>query len=258
MSDMKQKNVLKVATDMFWMQLFWALGFLGVMLLVHIAKMVATLFREEEVSTFYASASIASNIFMLVIGIISSLGFIKHYVGHGITRKDYFYGSAFASVGLSVLIPILSAIITYVVGFVIKIAGFSIVLKGYRNEPLDESGIIGNIVQSIIMAPIIELDNDPLLALFIFSLSALTYYIAGWLIGSAFYRFGAIIGIGTIILGAAVIYIEKILINAGLGLEFFDYSFNLPLAVSAAILLVLLCIVLWLIRQFTKRIPIKL
>ncbi|MDQ0268637.1 hypothetical protein [Cytobacillus purgationiresistens] len=256
---MYRKYYLKVTTDMFWMQFFWALSFLGVMLLIHVIKIIASMFNEDDVSTFFALSSIASNIFMLVIGIISSFGFIKYYVGHGITRKDYFYGAAAASVGLSIILPMISALITYMVSFIINFANLSIVWEAYKNENIDHGGnIIVDIVQSIVLTPIIELQSNPILALFIFSVSILTYYIVGWLIGATFYRFGTIAGIGSIVLGILVIYIEEILMNSGLGFAIYHYTYNLPLYLSVLVLLVILGIVLWIIRQVTKRVAIKI
>ena len=61
---MKSKRYLTVATDMFWMQLFWALSFLGVMLLVHVVRLVASQYSDITVSSFFDSVTVAGNIFM--------------------------------------------------------------------------------------------------------------------------------------------------------------------------------------------------
>jgi hypothetical protein len=94
---MKQpKNYPKVAIDMFFVQGIWASGFLGIMLLIQIVKSVLFIFNDNNgVNTYYDATFIASNIFMLVIGIISAVGFIPHYVSNGVTRKDYFKGGIF-------------------------------------------------------------------------------------------------------------------------------------------------------------------
>ncbi|PIB49211.1 hypothetical protein, partial [Pseudomonas sp. 2822-17] len=60
----------KVAIDMFWVQLQWTLGFLGVMLAIHIFRVIASLYRGTDVDTYFNAVFIAANIFMFVIGII--------------------------------------------------------------------------------------------------------------------------------------------------------------------------------------------
>ncbi|MGE7661329.1 hypothetical protein ACQKL6_06355 [Peribacillus sp. NPDC097197] len=255
---MNQKPYLQVTRDMFWMQFVWTLSFFGVMLLIHVIKITTSQFSEDEVSTFFASSSITSNIFMLVIGIISSSSFIKHYVGHGITRKDFFYGASLTSISLSIIIPLLSALVTQVISFIIKLADLPIVFQGYKSEHIDDGGnLISDMIQSVILTPIVELHSDPLLALLIFSLNVLTYYIVGWLIGAAFYRFGTIAGLGSIALGGLVLYIEDVLMHAGLAIGMYNYTFTMPLYVSVFVVLVIVGILLWLIRLFTKRVAIK-
>lgn len=255
---MNHKPYVKVTMDMFWMQFMWTLSFFGITLLIHIIKMITSLYSEDEVSSFFASSSITSNIFMLVIGIISSTSFIKHYVSHGITRKDFFYGASIASVSLSIIIPLIAALLTQVISFIIKLAHVPIVFQAYKSEKIEDSGnLISDIVQSVILTPILELQSEPILALLIFSLNIFTYYIVGWLIGSAFYRFGTIVGLGSIVLGGLVIYIEDVLINAGLGIEVYNYTFTIPLYVSVFLVVVIVGMVLWIIRQFTKRVTIK-
>ena len=255
---MNHKPYLKVTMDMFWMQFVWTLTFFGVMLLIHIIKLTTSQFSGDEVSTFFASSSITSNIYMLVIAIISSSSFIKHYVSHGITRKDFFYGASIASISLSIIIPLLSALVTQVISMIIKLADLPIVFQGYKSEHIDDGGnLISDMIQSVILTPIIELQSNPLLALLIFSLNILTYYMVGWFIGTVFYRFGTIGGLGSIVLGGLVLYIEDILMHAGLGIGMYNYTFTIPLYASVFVVLVIVGILLWSIRLFTKRVAIK-
>src|SRR5699024_12454545 len=55
---------------------------------------------------------VAANIYMLVIGIIA-INFLPYYVQNGVTRKNYFIGNVFAGVGLSIVIPVLIYIISF-------------------------------------------------------------------------------------------------------------------------------------------------
>lgn len=46
------KNFPKVARDMFWAQMIWTFGFLGVMFIINIVKIVINLVRGTEADVF--------------------------------------------------------------------------------------------------------------------------------------------------------------------------------------------------------------
>lgn len=255
------RNFTKVASDMFFVQGMWAAGFLGVMLIVQIIKIVTATFSDHEVNAFFDATFIAANIFMLVIGIISAIGFIPHYVGNGVTRKDYFKGAILGTIGLSIAIPIVSAIVTSLFSLILNLLNLRINIVSFENNVNDPDGnIIGHLVTSVIFSPHIELSSSWLLAILIFALNIFTYYCAGWLIGSAFSRWGVIGGLLSIVIGFIVIQAEDILLSASLGLNVpsFLEDFEIPIVLSMVGIILVITICLWLIRQLTKRIIVKI
>ncbi|QUG43273.1 hypothetical protein KD050_08665 [Psychrobacillus sp. INOP01] len=260
---MKKASIFpKVATDLFWVQLFWAFGFLGIMFAIHIVKIVLAINSDNDMELYFVSTFVASNIFMLVVGIISSYGFLPHYVSNGVTRKDYFKGAALASVGLSITLPVITSIVSGIELFVLKIFNMSTVFTTTFGERvnMEDDGIVTDIIQSIIIAPYVDPQSNWLLAIFIVTLNLLTFYLLGWLIGSAFYRFGVIIGIVFIAISIVLILIENALLSIGLGLtvseSFSSYDFGLPISILGVVVIII--IVLWVIRQITKRVAIKM
>lgn len=252
----------KVATDLFWVQLFWAFGFLGIMLAIHVVKVALAINNDTDIEVYFVSTFVASNIFMLVIGIISSYGFLPHYVSNGVTRKDYFKGAVIASVGLSIALPVISSIVSVIELFILKMFNMSTIFSTTFGERvnMEDDGIIAEIIQSIIIAPYVDPQSNWLLAIFVVTLNLLTFYLLGWLIGSAFYRFGVIVGIVVIAISIVLVLLENAILSIGLGLtvpdRFSSYDFSLPISLLGVV--VILIIVLWLIRKFTKRVAIKM
>ena len=94
---MKAKAIFpKVAVDLYIVQLLWSLSFLGFFLFIQIAKpllaMIPLLKMNDKINigNYFDTVFIASNIFMLVIGIIVTLGLLPYYVSIGVTRRDFF------------------------------------------------------------------------------------------------------------------------------------------------------------------------
>ncbi|TQR16265.1 hypothetical protein [Psychrobacillus soli] len=260
---MKQKAIYpKVATDLYWVQLFWALGFLGVLLVIQIIKTILSITKGIEMNQYFDAVFIAANIFMLVIGIISSYGFLPYYVGNGVTRKDYFKGTAIASVGLSITIPIIASLVSVIQIFLVNVVNLSILKDSSlgKNAPVNEDGLIGEMIQSIILTPFVDLQSNWLLAIFVFALNIFIYYLVGWLIGSGFYRFGVLFGLICIIIAFIIIYAQDILLRIVLDLPVHDMfaSLQLPIYASGIGIFVLIVITLWMIRQLTKRVAIKM
>ncbi|MFJ5770462.1 hypothetical protein [Psychrobacillus sp. NPDC093180] len=259
---MNQKTIYpKVATDMFWVQFFWALGFLGVLLVVQIIKAILSIIKGIEMNDYFDAVFIAANIFMLVIGIISSYGFLPYYVSNGVTRKDYFKGSAIASVALSITIPIIASIISVIQIFIVNLIDLSILKdSSLGNATGDEGNMVAELILSIVFTPFIDLQSNWLLAIFVFALNIFIYYLVGWLIGSGFYRFGVLFGLVCIILAFFIIYAQDLLLSLALDLPVHDMfaSLQLPIYVAVIGIFVLAGLTFWMIRQLTKRIAIKM
>ncbi|SES31255.1 hypothetical protein [Psychrobacillus sp. OK032] len=259
---MKQKAIYpKVATDLFWVQFFWAFGFLGVLLVVQIIKTILSTTKGIEMNDYFDAVFIAANIFMLVIGIISTYGFLPYYVSNGVTRKDYFKGSAIASVGLSITIPIIASIVSVIQIFLVNLINLSILKdSSFDNNAGAEGSIIGEIILSIIFTPFVDLQSNWLLAIFVFALNIFIYYLVGWLIGSGFYRFGVLFGLISIIIAFLIIYAQDLLLSIALDLPVQDMfaTLDFPIYVSVIGIFVLIAITLWMIRQLTKRVAVKM
>lgn len=247
-----------VGLELLIIQMTWTLMGFGIFLLINIVKMVFGI----EVDSYYSGGYIASNIFMFVIGIIS-INFLPHYVGLGITRKNYFYGNVIASIGLSIFIPIGIYIISLVEKLIIgNFTSIELRERALDKIEIDSDGnIVSEIIQSFIVTPFIDPSSNLVLSLALFSLHIFVFYIIGWMIAAAFQRLGVIGGLLFIAVGIVFIAIKDTMIRITLDLPLFkNFSvfevvpekLALP-TVFAAILLTMI-----IIRLLTKRTPLKI
>jgi hypothetical protein len=257
---MKNNSIyLKVARDMFIIQLTWALGFLGIMLLIHIVKLVLASIQGNGIDYYFDSVFIATNIFMLVVGIIS-VYFLPHYVENGVTRKDYFKGAVLGAVGLSISIPIITFLVSRLSNFIVsKIDSVSFRAQ-IINDVESDGNLIGDIVQSIILSPYVDPDNNWILAIAIFSLNIFIYYLAGWFISSGFYRYHTVIGLVFILFTLIAVTLKDTLLRNLLELPVLDRfsAIDFPDMIAIPGLIIISAIFLWLIRLITRRVTIKM
>ncbi|MFO1446064.1 hypothetical protein KDN24_23250 [Bacillus sp. Bva_UNVM-123] len=254
----------KIAADMFRIQFFWALGYLGVMLFIHIVKIVASLINNDGVDPYFASVYVTSNIFMLVIGIISTYGFLQYYVENGVTRKDYYKGAALASIGLSLSIPVVTSFISLLEFAIIKMVNinFSVEKSMFLVESEDFGGpinnIIGNVFISVVIPPSVSLSDHWLLGVFVLALNLFFFYLIGWFISTSFYRLRAV-GLVSIIVSFVIIFLYDFLLRTLLNLPpvamFLDIQ--IPMVVAAIGIIIIIFMTLWMIRQLMKRAPIN-
>lgn len=247
----------KVALDLYKIQFSWALSFLGFFIFLQIARPIVAMIpfinmnKKINFGNYFDTVFTFSNIFMLVIGIIVASSFLSYYVRNGVTRKDFFKGATIASVGLSISIPIVSSLFYTLLNIFIKFTGFPFMENSELTTRVIDSddGFVGEIIQIIILPPFVTLESSWLLAMALFTLNVLTYYVIGWFIGSAFYRFGVPIGLVSILLSFIVIYMRDFLLNHAMNS---DTSLLLAFFGATAFVMILL----WLIKQFTKRLAI--
>ncbi|MFD2046594.1 hypothetical protein ACFSTA_20245 [Ornithinibacillus salinisoli] len=250
---------LKVTKDMFWVQMVWAFGVFGVMLIIQIGKLILGANQGDAPDNFYSSFFIVANFFTFIIGIIS-ISFLPHYVGNGVTRKDYFKGASLASIGLAIILPIIALVISVLTQFILQ----NVASMTFKEPNFDsfgsDSNLIGDIIQFLILTPYVNPENNVILALGIFSLNILMYYLAGWLIGAAFYRFHTIIGLGFILLAIVILTFENVLVRNTLNLPVLEnYSFiELPVNIAVPVIFLLVILLIWLIRSLTKNVTIKM
>ncbi|WP_373894829.1 hypothetical protein [Virgibacillus sp. CBA3643] len=255
---MKPVSFTKTGLDLFVIQLTWTFMALGIFLLINLGRIIFL----SNVDSFYSAGYIAGNIYMPVIGIIA-ISFLTYYVENGITRKNYFLGNVIASIGLSIVIPILIYVINLIQQFVIN-RFTSIVLNedALENIVIDIDGnIIGEIIQSVILTPFISPETNLVLSLALFSLNIFVFYIIGWLIGAAFKRLGVIGGILFIVIGIALIAVKDSMIRLAMDIPLFE-SFSLldivPEALALPLIFVVIVVTLMMIRLLTKRAEIDI
>lgn len=254
----KPVSFLKPAMDLLFVQLTWTFWFLGIILVINLGKIIF----GGDVDSFYSAGYIASNVYMLVIGIIA-INFMPYYVENGITRKNYFIGNAIAGVGLSIILPIL----VYAINFAEKLLVSNFTSKVLNERSLDEivididGNIIGEIIQSIILTPFINPESNLILSLTLFSLNIFVFYIVGWMISSAFYRLGVIMGIIFIVIGVGFIGVKDSMIRLTLDIPLFE-SFSaldiVPINFALPVVFVVILVIIFLIRLLTKRAKIKM
>lgn len=262
---MKKLIYPKIAVDMFWIQLFWALGYLGVLFVIHVIKIVTSLINNDGVSPYFANVYVTSNIFMLVIGIISTYGFLQYFVENGVTRKDYFKGAALASIWLSLSIPVVTSLVSLLEFAIIKMVNinFFVDKSMFLVESEDFGGpiknIFGNVVISIVLPPSVSLTDHWLLAVLVLALNLFCFYLIGWFISASFYRLGGVVGLVSVIISFIIVFSYDFLLRTVLNLPAVAMfgAIQVPMVVAAIGIIIIISITIWMIRQLTKRVPIK-
>lgn len=258
---MKKKSIrTKLAIDLFTLQGKWTVWFLGIMFVVYIAHILYPLIYTGEsgrtVDDFYARSYIFGNIYMLVIGIITSISCLPYYVQNGITRRDYFFGATIGTLGLAIIIPLVALIIHFLTKGMIDWTNLPIDLKGLTEaSAAEEDPFIAQMILAVIYAPsVVEISG---LSILVFTVNLFFYYVIGWMIGAGFYRFGGIKGMMFIVLALAIFLINSGIwgnpVPAWLPIPDLTLSFY---AIIGTVLLIF--IVLGIIRLVTRNVRIKL
>src|SRR5690625_1240831 len=262
MSRMKPISFARTGQDLLIVQFIWSLWALGIFILVQTIQK----FFMSNVDSFYNAGYISSNIYMFVIGIIA-ISFLTYYVEHGITRKNYFYGNVITSIGLSIVIPIIIYIVSLVEGFIINIFTSLTLDKNSLDGALadvatdGDGNIIAEIILSMILQPFINPEINLFLSLALFSLNIFVFYVIGWLIGAAFQRLSVIGGILFIIIGIALMAVKDSMIRLMMDIPLYE-NFSVleivPKGLALPVLFIVVLLILFLIRQLTKRAVIKI
>ncbi|MBU9711651.1 hypothetical protein [Evansella tamaricis] len=234
-------NIGKIAKDLFFIQIKWALWFIPIVFAVylivpHFVKDVAEL-NLHFLSFIYQP----TKIFMLVIGIITSLYYLPYFVSNGITRKDYFYGAAIGSATVAFGIMFLSAILA---GILELIGAFS------NYQPSTSTMEFLQSTSSIWIIPIL-----------VYSFISIGYYISGWMIALGFYRFGGWGGMGFILVAILYINLTDLIWEGHASHPFgwLNIPFpDLPLPVSLIGALIFILLGFMVIRKVSKRITIAM
>jgi len=264
------KNYLKVTRDLFWTQMGWTFGFLGIMFVINLIQIVLSITQGSEVDGgFYASIMIAANIYMLIIG-ITAIYFLRYYVELGVTRKTYFIGTLLASIGLSIVIPIITLLVSLLERFILT----SVFHLSYNIQNINEisndvlldiddgfGSVVAELVLSVILSPNLDPSNNWMLAIGVFALNIFIFYLLGWLISVGFYAGGTITGLAFIILALGMNLLKNAFLRISLDLPVSGHFLaleSLPLGVTLPGLLLLMIIPIWIIRQLTKNAVINM
>lgn len=234
----KNSNILNLALDFYKMHMKSLLLFLFVILTFTIIGPILLSDTVKWELSFVESVYNASKIYLAIAAVFICIATMGFMVKNGVTRKDYFYGTAFAATGMSFTIMILATVVSWI----LELIGIDFFTSSVTF--LDTS--------STWLIPILSL-----------SLILFSYYIAGWIIATGFYRYGSWETIGFIAIAIwFVLFIDIIL--WGEGIEFYiassfifstrQFSIFILLGVTA----VLNGLALWLVRSITRRIPIKI
>lgn len=246
--------------DLFLEQMGWTLWFLGILLIIHVFH---SIYAGKDLENFYLSSFYATDIYMLVIGIIIGYGFYPFFVKHGVTRKDVFRGGVLAAGLLSAAIVLTVVVITAAEYSVVNIANLPL----HLNSTLDftegaDDDVIGNLVLLIVLGPFVDFSSHGILSLFVYMTNIFTYYVIGWFMSAVYYRYGWKIGLGSIGLSILLLFIRGLVWGEEAATQLADWVslaiLELPLYGSIAGTIVLIGVILGLIRLLTQRVTIKL
>lgn len=227
----------RIMMEMFWHQGSWAIGYLVIVFLLNLALGITGSSSNIGQDDFFSIIYRSTKGFMLVIGIISSFGFLSFYVRHGFTRRDFFKGAALAALLLSIAFPL-------VVGPV------SLLLSAMNFSDTGNSPVLQ------------AFEHNWFLALASFGIQIFVYYLMGWMIGSGFYRHDWIRGLGFIAIAIVLVGFMDALWQFELA-SLWDrwmpaFTLDVPLYVSLAGSAVIMLLGLVLIRLLTRKVTIKL
>lgn len=229
----------KIAVDLYGIQMKWVAWCLPI---VYVFYFVTVWFLDEpeiKSMSLLAFTFQSATIFIFICGILSSLTFLPMYIKLGVTRKSYFQGAILSSIGLAITIISITAIVTWLISLAKMNVFKDMVLSTY-----EVNGWLVTIISYIIVITI--------------------YFIAGWLVGIGFYRYGGIGGFVSIVVATVIISLNGLLWAFStprpiMGL----FSLNIPvppvaiaIAIVGSILIASLSAIL--VYKIVKETPIKI
>lgn len=237
---MKQPYIRKIMLDNVVEQIKWSVWFIGIMMIIHLVISVLGIRFDFNTSDLFLFSITSTPIYMFVAGIIAGVYFFSFYIRQGVTRKNYFIGTALGVI-------ILSAIITIVI-MVLSLIG-SLILPLF-NITFNKEGLFYNL-------------STPWFVIMLFYvLNCYAYYSIGWLIYIAYYSFNSKIGFCSIIFAILTAYLHSLLWEDGIVNRLNkeaaslgdNYNFIIPIIGTLA----WMGINLILIRLMTKKAAIKI
>lgn len=231
------ENAKKITVDLYFAQMKWVVWYLPI---VYVFYFVLVWFLNEpeiRAMSLITFTFQTATIFMLVCGILSSLAFLPMYIKHGVSRKSYFQGAFLSSIVLGVTIIGISGILTWLLSL------FNI-----------------NVFSEVVLSSLGV--NNWIWTIISYTIVVILYFLAGWLVGLGFLRYGAFGGFVTIVVALLIIVVNDLLWAFStpkplMGL----FSLDIPVPHVAIAILgsVLLASVLTIfIHKIVKETPIKI
>ncbi|GAA0468187.1 hypothetical protein [Alkalibacillus silvisoli] len=227
----------EITKDLYKEQLKWSLWLIiGVTIIRYILLGFYHVigFEPEDLGHLLSMSIEPTKIFMLIIGLLSVYVFLTFFVQTGITRKEYYYGTAYSAIGLAITIPLIFLALFGIEGLFVLATPLEL---GYSH--ISFSGLVTELIAYI--------------------LAILFYFVIGWFITSGFYRYGWLKGLGFIFTSILIVMINGAF--WGEDIEIFELSINfgdIPFILSATLTIVLTLILMRVNRILTRDIKIKM
>jgi len=215
----------------------WAAWFLGIMIILNIGITIANHFGFLD---NFIIGSTTSSVFMLIIGLLYSYGFLDYYFKYGISRKKFFKAGLFSAVLLSFVLALAMIIMIALFEIIVPALGFVVPWE----DLLTSSGFI-SLIQSAVDYSIIHF----------------SYLLIGWFIGIGFYRFRWKIGLLFIIIAFPFIGISEFLqdeIWSISTIKLFTSNLQVIGIGSYLVFLIMIAILIGCNYRLTKDAPIRL
>ncbi|UOQ87275.1 hypothetical protein [Gracilibacillus salinarum] len=237
---MKSKASL-VGLAMYQTIVTWMLWYLGVAVAIMIiAAIVAALGGDVQInlpvfekhntdwSIAYAIAD-TSRIFFLICGLLSMGGFIKYFVGNGVTRLAYFNGVIQSMVALAFTFSVIIIILS---GVEYGIAA----MTGYKEPVIMPVSFYLKLLADILL-----------------------YYIVGWFISAGFYQEKWMIGFGCIVLAHPIVMVQSSVWGEKIKLPFYEllHLSDASAWLSLLISVIMIAVITGIIHTMTTNVRIK-
>ncbi len=226
----------KVAVGLYLEQMKWVLWYLPI---IYVFYFILVRFVNEpeirsiSILTFTFQTA---TIFMLVCGILSSFVFFSQYVKYGVTRISYFQGLFLSVIFLAITINGISLILAWVISL------FNLNL--FKDVTLSSFG-----------------ENSWALTMFTYTIIVMIYYLTGWLVSIAFYRFGGFGGLISVVVAFVIIVLNDLLWEFSTPKPFIGFlQFNKVVSqvtIALAGSIIIAAILTILVYKIIKETPIK-
>lgn len=223
--------------SLFAEQVKWAAWFFGIMIILTFGITIA---NHWGVLDNFDVSSTTSNVFLLIIGLRYSYGFLDYYFKLGISRKKFFKTSLFASMLLSVILAFAMSLMIVLFETLIPVFGFTVPWS----DLLSSGGVL-SVIKSI---------AD-------YSVSHFFYLLIGWFMGLGFYRFRWKVGLLFILISFPFIGISALLQDQddiAHTIQFFTSNSHIISMGPYAIFFIMIAILIICNYRLTKNVPIRL